>query len=111
MDLKFYRCGNCGNVAFKPLNKGPLMICCGEKMQELAEYTAAAATEKHVPVVAVDGAVVRVEVGSVAHPMEKDHLIAFICLETKKGYQFVELAAGDEPVAEFALAADDAVVK
>ncbi|MCL1797568.1 MAG: desulfoferrodoxin [Eggerthellaceae bacterium] len=111
MDVKFYRCPNCGNVAIKPFDKGPAMICCGERMADMSANSTDAATEKHVPVVAVDGAAVKVEVGSVAHPMTPEHRIAFICLVTEKGYQVVELSADDEPKAEFALAAGDAAVK
>ncbi|MBQ9691099.1 MAG: desulfoferrodoxin, partial [Eggerthellaceae bacterium] len=70
-----------------------------------------AATEKHVPVVTVDGNAVHVEVGEVIHPMSEEHLIQQIVLVTKKGYQVATLAPTDEPMANFVVAADDEPVK
>lgn len=75
------------------------MVCCGEKMEELVPNTVDASGEKHVPVVTNlgDGRI-KVEVGSVHHPMEKEHHIAFIYVETDKGGIRIDLK--DEPVAE-----------
>ena len=103
MDVKFFKCMHCGNVAIKPFDQGVPMSCCGEKMVELGA--------KHVPQVVVDGSTVHVKVGEVAHPMTPEHLIAFIVLVTEKGYQIVPLTAQDAPEATFALAAGDAPVK
>ena len=74
------------------------MVCCGEKMEELVPNTEDASGEKHVPVVTNlgDGRI-KVEVGSVHHPMEKEHHIAFIYVETERGGIRVNLK--DEPVA------------
>ncbi len=111
MDVKFYHCTHCGNIAVKPFDKGVPLICCGEKMEELTANTTDAALEKHVPVVTVDGANVHVEVGSVAHPMTAEHYITFICLVTEKGYQIAELSADGAPAADFAVAEGDKPVK
>lgn len=111
MALAFYKCEICGNIAIKPFDAGVPLMCCGSKMTLLEANTTDAATEKHVPVVTVEGANVHVQVGSVAHPMTEEHLIAFICLETKKGYQVAELTAADEPVADFAVAEGDEPVR
>ncbi len=111
MDLRFYKCGHCGNVAVKPYDAGVPLVCCGEPMEELAANTTDAATEKHVPVVAVDGAKVHVQVGEVEHPMMQEHFIAFVCLVTEKGYQIVRLAPETAPVADFCVAEGDAPVK
>ena len=110
MALKFYKCEHCGNIALKPYDKGVPLVCCGERMTELTANTVDAAVEKHVPVVTVDGAFVHVAVGEVAHPMTEEHLITFIVLETKKGYQIAELTATDEPAADFAIAEGDEAV-
>ena len=111
MDFKFFKCSRCGNVAIKPLDAGVPLVCCGEKMTELVANTTDAATEKHVPVVTVNGAAVHVQVGEVEHPMTEEHLISFIVLVTEKGYQVAELTAADKPVAEFAVAEGDKPVK
>ena len=96
MDVSFYKCLHCGNVAIKPWDAGVALVCCGEKMTELVANTTDAATEKHVPVVTVDGSNVHVEVGSTLHPMTEEHLIAFVVLVTEKGYQVAQLTAADE---------------
>lgn len=108
--LKFYKCEHCGNVAVKVYDKKVPLMCCGEKMVELTANTTDAATEKHVPVVAVEGAKVSVVVGEVEHPMTEEHLITMIVLETKKGFQVAELTAEDAPKASFAVAEGDEAV-
>ena len=111
MDVKFFKCMHCGNVAIKPFDQGVPMSCCGEKMVELRANDTDGAKEKHVPQVVVDGSTVHVKVGEVAHPMTPEHLVAFIVLVTEKGYQIAPLTAQDAPEATFALAAGDAPVK
>ena len=85
------------------------MICCGEKMTELVPNTVEASTEKHLPAVTVAGDSISVQVGSVAHPMEEAHHIAFIYVETKNGGQRKNLKIGDEPKTKFVLSGDQAV--
>ena len=111
MDVKFFKCMHCGNVAIKPFDQGVPMFCCGEKMVELRANDTDGAKEKHVPQVVVDGSTVHVKVGEVAQPMTPEHLIAFIVLVTEKGYQIAPLTAQDAPEATFALAAGDTPVK
>ena len=110
MEVKYYICKHCGNIVEKVKNKGVPVICCGEPMQELKAGVTDAAVEKHVPVVTVDGNIVKAVVGSVEHPMIEEHYIEWIALETEKGVQRKTLKAGDAPAAEFALTADDKVV-
>nr|AHF23665.1 superoxide reductase [uncultured bacterium Contig1532b] len=103
MAVRFYRCSHCGNIIIKVVDKKVPVVCCGEKMEELVPSSTDAAVEKHVPVISVDGNIVTVSVGSVAHPMIPEHFIQFIVLETSNGIQIAELAAGNEPVATFAV--------
>ena len=110
MALEFFKCAHCGNVAIKPFDAGVPLMCCGEKMEQLVANTTDAATEKHVPVVTVNGSQVDVVVGEVEHPMTEEHLIAFIVLETKAGYQVAKQHADDAPKASFAVAEGDAPV-
>ena len=81
----FYICKHCGNIAMKPVDSGVPLVCCGEEMSVLEANSTDAATEKHVPVVTVEGDTVHVEVGSVQHPMEEDHYIEWIYLVTEAG--------------------------
>lgn len=111
MDVKFYVCEHCGNVAVKVLDSGVPLVCCGENMVELTANTRDAAVEKHVPVVNVDGSLVRVQVGSVEHPMTPEHYITLICLVTEQGYQMAPLSADGKPEAVFSVAEGDKPVK
>ena len=52
-------------------------------MEELEGNTVDAAVEKHVPVIERDGNKVKVTIGSVPHPMQKDHYI--LCIEVLAG--------------------------
>jgi superoxide reductase len=78
-----YYCTKCHNIVESLWNGKPPLVCCGEDMQELTANTVDAAVEKHVPVIERDGNKVKVTVGSVPHPMEKDHYI--LCVEVLAG--------------------------
>ena len=102
MTTKFYKCEMCGNVVVKLVDSKVPLVCCGQKMQELVPNTVDASGEKHVPVVTrLDGNMIKVEVGSVAHPMTEEHHIAFIYVETEDGGIKVDLK--DKPEAVIAL--------
>lgn len=111
MSLVFYKCSVCGNVAVKPYDSGVGLVCCGEEMQMLVPGTVDAALEKHVPDVTVEGPIISVQVGSVEHPMTEEHSIAFIALETEKGYQIAPLTPDMTPHATFAVAPGDRAVR
>lgn len=99
MAVKFYKCRHCGNVVVKTVDSGVPVVCCGENMQELKANTQDASTEKHVPVVSViDDNHIKIEVGSVAHPMLPEHHIAFIYVETGNGGQLITLEDKPEAV-------------
>ena len=78
-------------------------------MRELVPGTTDGAAEKHVPVYTVEGNTVTVKVGSAAHPMQADHHIEWIAIETETGNQRKELKSGDKPEATFALVPADKV--
>ena len=110
MATKFYRCRHCGNVIQKVVDKKVPVVCCGEKMEELIPNTVDASNEKHVPVVTkLSDCKIKVEVGSVAHPMLPEHHIEWILLETKKGFQIKYLAPGEAPEAKFEVVEDEPV--
>ena len=101
-ELKIYQCGLPKEMAielFKPF-----------VMKELVANTTDAATEKHVPVVEIDGNLVTVSVGSVTHPMEEKHYIQWISLQTEQGNQRKALKPGQEPKVTFAMAPGDKFV-
>lgn len=99
MTTKFYKCDTCGNVITKVVDSKVPVVCCGKPMTELVPNTVDAATEKHVPVVTwLDDKRIKVEVGSVAHPMLDEHHISFIYVETLDGGIRVDLKDKPEAV-------------
>ena len=109
-EKKFYICKHCGNMIGMIKSSGVNVVCCGDPMTELTPNTVEASQEKHLPVVTIEGNIVKVKVGSVEHPMTEEHHIAWIYLETEQGGQRKKLAVGSKPEAEFALAGGDKVV-
>lgn len=110
MKQKFYVCEHCGNIITKVKDSGVPVFCCGQKMKEMVPGTTDAAVEKHVPVYEVEGNVVNVKVGSVEHPMQPEHYIQWIVVETNQGVQIKYLEPEQPPVASFELAEGEEVV-
>ena len=99
MATKFFKCRHCGNVVTKVVDSGVPVVCCGEKMEELIPNTVDASGEKHLPVVTrINDCSIKVEVGSVAHPMLPEHHIVFIYVETETGGIRVDLKDKPEAV-------------
>lgn len=109
MKRKFLLCRRCGNLIEMINDSGVTPICCGIDMDVLTANTTEAATEKHIPVIEINGNIAKVTVGEVLHPMEEAHYIEWIYLETNKGIKRVNLKPGDKPIASFALAEDETV--
>ena len=99
MTTKFYRCRHCGNVIIKFVDSGVPVVCCGEQMEELIPNTVDASNEKHVPVVKMtENGKIKVEVGSIPHPMTPEHHIVFIYVEMENGGIRIDLK--EKPEAE-----------
>lgn len=107
--MKLYKCSICGQVIQIVKETDVPLVCCGREMEEIIPNTVDAASEKHVPVIKVNGNKVEVKIGSLEHPMEQGHYIEWIVLKTKKGYQFVSLKPGKKPEGDFELADDDEI--
>ena len=102
--LRVYQCEKCKKTI---ISKDELKL---EGWVELVAGSTDAAVEKHVPVVTKKCKQVKVDVGSVAHPMTEEHLIEWVAVETENGYQVQYLTAGTAPVCEFIIASGDKVV-
>ncbi len=102
-EAKFYVCETCGNLVGMINESGVNMVCCGKKMTQIVPGTVEASKEKHIPVATVEGDTVKVNVGSVDHPMTEEHLIEWVYLQTCRGGQRKCLKAGDAPTVTFAL--------
>ena len=103
-ETKFYICEKCGNLVGMIHASGVPMVCCGQKMTKLEAGVTEASHEKHVPVISVDGNLVTVTIGEVAHPMVEEHSILWVYLETDNGGQRKCLEVGKAPVVSFAIA-------
>ena len=109
MRQRFFICPHCGNIVAMVKDSGVPVVCCGEEMKELTPGTSDASVEKHVPVYTVEGDTVRVTIGSVPHPMQPEHFIEWVSLQTKAGNQRKALAPGQEPKVCFRLCEGDEV--
>lgn len=103
-----YRCPICGNIVVVTHAGGGELVCCGQPMELLEEKTQDKGQEKHVPVIEETKDGIRVKVGSVPHPMEKNHFIEWIEVITQKEGIFRQyLKLGQAPEATFPLKKED----
>ena len=100
---KFYICEHCGNIIELIHDAGVSISCCGQKMKKLEPGVVEASREKHLPVISIDESTVRVNVGSVEHPMTEEHSILWVYLQTDKGIQRKPLEIGKAPIVTFGL--------
>lgn len=109
MKQRFFICNHCGNIIAYVKDAGVPVVCCGEVMREVIPGVIDASLEKHIPVYTVEDGVVTVEVGSILHPMNEEHHIEWISLQTKYGNQRKELCPTCEPGISFAISEGDSV--
>ena len=102
--LRVYQCEKCK----KTIVTKDEVVC--EGWVELVAGSTDASHEKHVPVVTKKCKTVKVDVGSVSHPMSAEHLIEWVALETEQGYQIKYLSADSAPSVTFTLADGDKAV-
>lgn len=102
--MKVYQCEKCKKTV---ITKDELKL---DGWVELVAGSTDAAQEKHVPVVTKKCKQVKVDVGSVAHPMTAEHLIEWVAIETAQGYQVKYLTPESAPVCNFSLADGDSLV-
>jgi superoxide reductase len=99
--LQVYKCEMCGNIVEVIHGGQGELVCCGKPMAVLEEKTADATTEKHVPVVEAGGGGVTVKVGSVPHPMEKEHYIEWVQIMSGDNAYRIFLKPGGAPEGTF----------
>lgn len=107
-----YKCEICGNVASVIEAHQGQLVCCGKEMKLLEEKTVKQeGKEKHVPVVEINGNKVKIEVGSIPHPMEKNHYIELIeILADDRVIASARLNPGEKPEAEFCLESTEGII-
>lgn len=109
-ELKLYTCEHCGNMIYMIEDSGITPECCGEPMQEVEVNTMDTVSEKHVPVISIDGSNIHVKVGSIPHPMLPAHRIERIVLVTDHGLYVRELEGSEAPEAVFVICGDENVL-
>lgn len=107
--LEMYTCETCHKMVLVIQDGDGELVCCGKPMVRLPEKSTDAGKEKHLPVVEKTQKGIRVRVGSVAHPMEKEHYLKWIEVIGDTFLHTVSLAPGQKPEAEFCLAGADAI--
>ena len=97
---RFLQCPDCHGVAL--VIYGEEDAGCGT-YDKLHANTSDAALEKHLPVVRVEKGKVMAKIGNHDHPMEEDHFITWVYLETTCGGMLRVLKPKDRPEVEFRL--------
>ncbi|PIT97323.1 desulfoferrodoxin [Candidatus Berkelbacteria bacterium CG10_big_fil_rev_8_21_14_0_10_41_12] len=101
---EIYKCNICGNIIEVVHASYGELVCCGKPMELQKEKTDEAnLTAKHRPVIEKTKDGLLIKVGSVPHPMEKEHHIEWIeVLSGDKTYRQT-LKPGGKPEAIFCL--------
>lgn len=71
-------CPECKTVVTDVLGSTENLCCCGKPLKKLTANTVEASAEKHIPVVEVMDGELAVRVGSIEHPMTKEHYIMWV---------------------------------
>ncbi|MCL5018257.1 MAG: desulfoferrodoxin [Candidatus Pacearchaeota archaeon] len=77
------------------------LVCCGKPMKLQIAKTKEEGKEKHVPIIEKNKEGVKIKVGSVPHPMIREHHIEWIEVSTENGESKKFLKPGDKPEAMF----------
>ena len=110
MELHYWYCRHCGKVIVIVDDTGTPTMCCGSAMVKLQPMKHDGMMEKHVPVVITHGRSVTVLVGTVQHPMNSEHYIKWILLQTDMGIHKVCLVPEDLPQAHFTLEENEKII-
>lgn len=108
---KFYKCSHCGQIIAKVNDTNVKVVCCNEEMQQLIPGTVEASREKHIPVYHVENQILKINIGSINHPMTEAHLIEWVFVQTSKKNIRVALHANMEPTVNILLENDEKVEK
>ena len=99
---QIYKCAVCGNIV-EVLHSGVgELVCCGQPTGLLEEKAKEQeGREKHVPVVVKTEKGVVIKIGEMPHPMDTNHFIEWIEVNTEKGSYRKYLSPGTNPSADF----------
>lgn len=89
------------NTVFMKLSNND--IRADVSLEPLIENTSEGVKEKHLPLVNQVDATIHVSVGEIMHPMEEEHYITTVFLETNRGIHSATLLPGQQPNVSFTL--------
>ena len=102
-----YRCKVCGNV-IEVIHAGVgILFCCNQSMMLMTEKKEDLGNEKHVSIIEKSDSGFNIRVGSVEHPMNKEHFIEWIELITENEVYRKYLKPGQKPEARFNIVANE----
>lgn len=107
---QIFKCKVCGNIVQVIHDGAGTLVCCGQNMELQKENTTDASLEKHVPIIEKTENGIKVKIGSVPHPMEKEHYIEWIQIIVDGLAQRKYLKPGDLPEAEFCVNPDSVII-
>ena len=108
--MKLYQCSLCGQIITKIKDTQIPVVCCGQEMVEIfPKHEDKVLGDKHVPVIDKKGNNVTITIGSVPHPMSKEHYIEWVVLETNKRSYRHCFKPGDVPQTRFIIDKDEKV--
>lgn len=107
-EAKYYMCEDCSSILELVEGKGA-HDGAGVKLREIHPNTSEGAGEKHIPEVEVQGNAVTVRVGSILHPMVKEHYIGWVAVHTDHGMYRRDFETGREPETKFLLEEDETI--
>lgn len=99
--LELYKCNVCGNIVEVFVEGAGELVCCGQPMEKIhSQKNDTDCNEKHVPYFTTSDNGEEIRIGSVLHPMEKDHYIQFVeTISKDKSYTQVKFFnPGEMPV-------------
>jgi len=102
-----YKCPVCGNIVILTHVGSGTLVCCGKPMELLEEKSNEEGMEKHLPVVKFEAGILKVNVGSVDHPMIEEHYIEWIECITNGNICRKYLFPNDKPYAEFTISENE----
>jgi superoxide reductase len=103
---QIFKCEICGNIVELLEVGGGQLVCCGKPMVLMPEKHSEEGKEKHLPVIEKNAGGIIVKVGSIPHPMTKEHFIKWIEIITEKGISRKYLGPEDKPEVKFPVRTD-----
>ncbi len=101
--LHLYSCPSCGQMTLTVQPGKGELVCCGKPMHKLEEKSTGTGNEKHLPVIENIPGGIRVKVGGVPHPMDKDHYIRWVEVIGDDFLYTMTFKPGEKPEKEIAL--------